>query len=232
VYRKELYEARRIALILPIVVIALGGCLDQEKSEAGFYDPNDPNDPSDPSSPSGNAAPSISGDPARAINVGNRYEFTPGASDADGYKLTFDIDNKPSWAEFDKVSGELTGQPTMGNVGMYSNIKISVSDGSATDSLPKFSISVDQVGNLSTTLSWTPPTENEDGTALMDLAGYKIYWGTTPGDYTRSATIKNAGVSSYVVTNLTPGTYEFVATSFNEDGIESAYSNPTTRVLN
>jgi Putative Ig domain len=226
VYRKELYEARRNALILPIIFISLSGCLEQEKSEAGFYDPSGPSDPS------GNIAPWIGGYPDRAIIVGNRYEFTPDASDADGDKLTFSIDNKPSWAGFDEVSGELSGQPTLGNVGMFSNIKISVSDGSASDSLPNFSISVDQMGNISTTLSWTPPTENEDGSALMDLAGYKIYWGTTPGDYTDSVKINNAGVSSYVVSNLSPGTYEFVATSFNADGIESAYSNPATRVLN
>jgi hypothetical protein len=66
----------------------------------------------------------------------------------------------------------------------------------------------------------------------MDLAGYKIYWGTTPGQYTHSVKIENAGMSSYVVENLTPGTYEFAATSFNEAGVESAYSNPATRVLN
>ena len=29
-----------------------------------------------------------------------------------------------------------------------------------------------------TTLNWTAPTTNTDGTALTDLAGYKIYYGT------------------------------------------------------
>ncbi len=45
-------------------------------------------------------------------------------------------------------------------------------------------------------------------------------------------TINNPGVSSYVVENLPAGTLEFVATSFNDDGIESEYSNPMTKVVN
>jgi len=83
----------------------------------------------------------------------------------------------------------------------------------------------------SVTLNWTPPTENEDGAALTDLAGYKLYWGTTPGSYPNSVNV-DVGLTTYVVDNLVPGTYEFVATSFNDAGVESVYSNPATKVLN
>ena len=44
--------------------------------------------------------------------------------------------------------------------------------------------------------------------------------------------IDNPGITSYVVDNLTVGTYEFVATSFNDAGVESVYSNPATKVVN
>jgi len=174
----------------------------------------------------------ISGNPAGAVKIGEAYSFTPNASDTDNDSLSFAIDSKPSWASFNTGTGKLSGQPTLGNIGVYSNILISVSDGAASASLPRFSISVDQVGTLSTTLSWTPPTENEDGTALTDLDGYKIYWGTTPGNYPNSVTINNEGLTTYVVDNLVPGTYEFVATSFNTAGVESVYSNPATKVVN
>ena len=73
--------------------------------------------------------------------------------------------------------------------------------------------------------------QNEDGTALTDLSGYKLYWGTTPGSYSNSVTIDDAGTTIYVVDNLSPGTYEFVATSFNAAGVESGYSSPATKVL-
>lgn len=34
-------------------------------------------------------------------------------------------------------------------------------------------------------LSWDPPTKNADGTSLNGLAGYKIYYGTSSGNYTK-----------------------------------------------
>lgn len=180
----------------------------------------------------GNTAPSISGNPPTTVTVGDNYTFTPGASDADGDTLTFSIQNAPGWATFNTSTGQLSGRPAEAHIGVYENILIAVSDGQDSASLSPFSITVDQVGTVSTTLTWTPPTENEDGTTLTDLAGYKLYWGTSPGVYTDSVTINNPGLSSYVVDNLQPGTYEFVATAFNDAGVESAYSNPTTKVLN
>jgi hypothetical protein len=80
-------------------------------------------------------------------------------------------------------------------------------------------------------LSWSAPQLNEDGTALTDLAGYKIYWGTTSGSYPNSVTIEDTSMTTYVVGNLTAGTYEFVATAFNASGVESRYSSPATKVL-
>jgi hypothetical protein len=106
-----------------------------------------------------------------------------------------------------------------------------VSDGQETVSLASFSISVEAISLGSATLSWTAPTQNEDGTTLTDLAGYKLYWGTTPGSYTESVTIDNPSVLTYVVENLAPGTYEFVATSFNTSGVESRYSGAATKLV-
>ncbi len=77
-------------------------------------------------------------------------------------------------------------------------------------------------------LSWTPPTTNTDGTALKDLAGYKLYYGTTSGKYTQS--VKAGNVTSYTVPNLTDGaTYYFAATAYNTTGTESAYSNEVSK---
>jgi len=179
-----------------------------------------------------NSAPVISGSPATAVNVGDAYSFSPAASDADGDRLVFSIENQPTWASFSTDTGVLSGQPAAGDVGVYSGIGISVSDGQARTSLQQFSINVNAASLASVTISWTAPTENADGSALTDLAGYKIYWGTTSGSYTNSVTVSSPGITSYVVENLSPGTYEFVATSFNSAGVESAYSNPATKVLN
>ena len=52
------------------------------------------------------------------------------------------------------------------------------------------------------TLTWTAPTQNEDGTTLTDLDGYMIFWGTTPGVYPNSERIENESVTTYVVEGL------------------------------
>ncbi|MEM9690754.1 MAG: fibronectin type III domain-containing protein, partial [Pseudomonadota bacterium] len=101
----------------------------------------------------------------------------------------------------------------------------------AESSLPAFGITVNAVSLGSATLTWTPPTLNDDGSPLMDLAGYRLYWGTQPGVYTDSVTINDPGISTFVVENLTPGTYEFVSTAFNASGVESRYSNTATKIV-
>src|SRR5204863_8304613 len=124
-----------------------------------------------PPSGSGNSAPQVTGAPLTSVLQGTAYLFAPSASDADGNPLTFSVANLPGWARFNSSTGQLSGTPTAANVGSYNNITISVSDGAATTSLAAFNIQVVAVATGSVTLSWTPPTQNTDGTPLNDLAG-------------------------------------------------------------
>ena len=178
-----------------------------------------------------NTAPTISGTPAPSVNQGQGYSFTPVANDADGDTLAFSISGRPAWASFDTATGALTGTPDAADIGVYTNIIISVSDGQASTSLPAFSITIDAISLGSVTLSWTAPTENEDGTPLTDLAGFKIYQGQTGDNFVEIVTIDNPSVTTYRVENLAPGTYEFVATSFNSIGVESMYSRAATKTV-
>ena len=87
-------------------------------------------------------------------------------------------------------------------------------------------------GSGSVTLTWQPPTENADGSPLMDLSGYTIYVGTDSNDYTlREIPLDNPGLSAYVVENLAPGTYYFAATAINSAGVESHYSGEIVRTV-
>jgi hypothetical protein len=223
-YGKPLTHNIRNFAALGLSAIFITACLSGGGSDSSSPDPG-------PTPPVGNSPPQISGTPSGAIVIGNLYSFRPSAADPDGDPLNFAIENLPTWAEFNGGSGELSGQPTLGDVGMYENILISASDGQASASLPRFSISVDESGNFSTTLSWAAPTLNEDGTALTDLAGYKLYWGTSVGTYPNSVTIDSPGILTYVVENLSAGTYYFVATAFNTADEESRHSGVATRVL-
>src|SRR5690606_37248397 len=85
--------------------------------------------------PPPNRAPTISGNPPRTVTQGTAYSFTPTASDPDGDKLTFSIENMPPWADFDESTGRLFGTPGAGDVRTWSNIRISVSDGEEVVSL-------------------------------------------------------------------------------------------------
>ena len=218
----ESTRSTKLAAILCSMLI-LGACLSGESADPSSADPG-------PGSAE-NSAPRISGTPATSISEGQQYSFTPTASDADGDSLTFSISRQPSWADFDSSTGAITGSPGPGDVGVFSNIVVSVSDGEDTASLPAFSITVNAISLGSATLSWTAPTHNEDASVLEDLAGFKIYWGTTPGIYDNSATIDNPSVSTFIVEDLAPGTYEFVATAYNEAGVESRFSGTATKVL-
>lgn len=172
-----------------------------------------------------NTPPTISGQPVTSINAGTAYSFTPSASDTDGDKLTFSVQNLPSWATFNTATGQLSGTPTAAYVGAYSNIIISVSDGVTSASLTAFAITVNQVSTGSVTLSWTPPTQNTNGTTLTDLAGYRIYYGTSSSNLNQVIQVANAGVATYVVDNLSSATWYFGMTAYDSAGTESTLSN-------
>jgi hypothetical protein len=169
--------------------------------------------------------PTIAGLPAKSVVAGQAYAFEPRATVEAGKKATFSITDKPTWASFSTTTGELSGTPAAANVGTDPNITIAVSDGTTTVALPAFAISVTQVGTKSATLSWKPPTVNSNGSALTNLAGYRIYYGTSASALTRSITINSVGVTTDVVTDLSPGTYYFALMAFNTAGIESKLSN-------
>ena len=175
--------------------------------------------------------PSITGAPGGSVVAGTAYSFQPSASDPSGKPLTFSISGKPSWASFDASTGLLSGTPSAAQVGSYANIVISASDGVATASLPAFTIGVSAVAMGSATLSWVPPTQNADGTALTTLAGYRIYYGTNPSNLTTSIQLANPGITSYVVGNLASGTYYFAITAYNAAGTESALSAEGSKTL-
>jgi hypothetical protein len=171
-----------------------------------------------------NTAPTISGTPATSVLQDTYYSFSPTASDADGNVLTFSVANLPRWATFNALSGELSGTPGAADVGTYVDIVIGVSDAQKTTQLPPFSIEVLAYGQSSATLTWVPPTENVDGTPLLDLAGYRFYWGQESRNYTNSVEIMNPGITTLVIDNLTDGTYYFAATAISMSGSESDFS--------
>jgi Putative Ig domain len=180
------------------------------------------NPPSTP--PTTNVAPVISGTPAATVQANAAYSFTPSASDANGDSLGFSITGKPAWATFSTATGALSGTPTTAQVGSYSNIVITVSDGQVSRSLPAFAINVtSSAGTGTASLSWSAPTQNTDGTTLTNLGGYKIYHGTSASALNDVRTVA-ANSASYQFTALASGTHYFAISAYNTDGVESSLS--------
>jgi hypothetical protein len=220
-------RALSIVLLVGVVgaTLSIAGCGGDDEATAAA----DPGGGTNPPPSGGNRAPTISGAPRTSVLQGTAYSFTPTGADADGNTLTFSVANLPAWATFNSSTGRVSGTPSAAQVGTYSNVTISVSDGSASASLAAFSIQVVATATGSATLTWNPPTQNTDGSPLNNLAGYKVYWGTAQGSYSNSITVNNAGLSSYVVDQLTPATWYFSVTAINAVGVESGFSNVASK---
>jgi Putative Ig domain len=235
---------------LPLILLAmLAGCnLDSKSSNdasavgdnpthpANPADPADPADPANPANPS-RAAIAISGRPSTSAGVGAPYEFTPSITAGGSSQVTFSIQKKPAWLNFDAATGRITGVPAAADTGSYVGILIAATDGRSSSSLPPFAIMVSPendgggAGSLAVALSWTPPTSNSDGTKLTDLSGFRIYFGNTSDALTQQITIDNAGINEYVVKNLTAGVWYFALKAYNSMNEESDLSPVIQKTL-
>ncbi|MGA4604114.1 Ig-like domain-containing protein [Pseudoalteromonas maricaloris] len=149
-----------------------------------------------------NDAPTISGAPSpEAIKLNDSYHFTPTVEDVDGETSTyqFKITNKPSWAEFDTTTGELSGKPAnIEQLGNYRQIVISVLDGEHSVSLPPFDIEV-------VSQPWQAFSElpNDLGSHLQSAAlGKKIIIASHAASLSSSMSCANAPLSAPEIHSL------------------------------
>ena len=155
--------------------------------------------------------------------------ITLSGTDLESGSLTYAVASGPSNGSLSGVAPTLTYAPTAGYVGGDS-FTFTVSDGTNTSPPAMVSITVTAltpptgVGVSGTgsgsqgTVSWTAVS------GAPNLAGYKVYWGTSPGNYTHSV---DAGLATSVTIGpLAHGTVYAVVTYYDTLGFESGYSSP------
>ena len=83
----------------------------------------------------------------------------------------------------------------------------------------------------STNVSWTPPTTNNDGSPLTNLARFKVLYGTSSTSLTNSVIVDDITARSATISSLTPGTWWFAVRAVNTSNVESANSNVGSKAV-
>jgi hypothetical protein len=86
-------------------------------------------------------------------------------------------------------------------------------------------------GSGSATLSWVAPTTTTTGTPLIDLAGYRVYYGMNATSLDHMVLIPGTAITSTVIEQLGTGTWYFATTAVDSRGLESAFSNLAQKTI-
>jgi hypothetical protein len=80
-------------------------------------------------------------------------------------------------------------------------------------------------------VSWTAPTNNTDGTAITNLAGFRVYYGTSSSSLTRILSVSDITSTAASILSLAPGTWYFSVRAFNTSSVESTNSNLASKAV-
>lgn len=101
----------------------------------------------------------------------------------------------------------------------------------AMSGISSFNLSCTWPGDRTATVNWTAPTQNIDGSALTNLSGYRILYGTSPTELTQSELLQNAAATHFKFENLAPGAWYFRVLAFNTLGVEGELSTTGTKTI-
>jgi hypothetical protein len=206
-------------MLLGALLVNVSGCDDGSKNAAT----------SNSGATDGRDAPLITGAAPTTVVAGETYKFQPMVAAPAESALDFSITHQPSWAKFDRTTGALTGSPAPTDAGEFPDIVIAVDDGVGTAALAPFSIRVASGSSAVATITWTAAAAGGGGSTAQDADGYRVYYGTSVAGMTHVVTIADPSETSYVVENLSPGTWFFAIASYDRNSAQSVLS-PTVSV--
>ena len=83
-----------------------------------------------------------------------------------------------------------------------------------------------------TTVSWSIPTERENGSSLTidEIAGYEVVM-SREGRAPIISTVSGGSTTEYVVSGLDQGLYQFQVRTVDKDGLQSVLSNKNSKQI-
>ncbi len=203
-----------------LAVIIMTGCIpSSEKNEQNIIDPItvEPN----------NLPPIAAYDGFLVVASGETLSSQVQASDPENDTLLFTATNLPTWINLNSSDGQVTASPTSNDIGVYRDIRLTVSDSTHTVVLGPYTIEVvDQL--YSVDITWQPTLTNEDDEPIENITGYKIQWGPASGVYTNSIKVSGQLIISQTITRLHHQSYYFSMIAIDSSGQESNLSDEHT----
>jgi hypothetical protein len=86
-------------------------------------------------------------------------------------------------------------------------------------------------GNGLATLKWTPPTQNTDNSALTNLTGYRVLYGTSASALSQQKIVSGPNATGTSIPALGAGTWYFAVRATNANASESGNSNVTQKTI-
>ena len=125
-------------------------------------------------------------------------------------------------------SNEFWGDPSPGTGKRCEVVDSLVVDTSATTTTTTTSAA----GAAGTaTLVWQKPSQNTDGSALVDLAGFIIKFGTDPASLSQTVTLPDPAATRHTLQSLGRGTWYFTVASLTASGAESDLSPLVSKTI-
>jgi hypothetical protein len=82
------------------------------------------------------------------------------------------------------------------------------------------------------TVSWVAPARNSDGSQITDLAGYTIYYGTSPNKLDQHIQVPDPEATTYTVKQLRSGTtYYFNVAAVTAAGTKGGASSTVSKAI-
>lgn len=87
-------------------------------------------------------------------------------------------------------------------------------------------------GGGTTTVRWTAPTKNTDGSTLGNLQSFKVVYGTSSSALNQTKVVSDPKATSTTIGSLGAGTWYFAVRAVTSAGTESANSNVASKTIN